>query len=58
MIADRKILAVNRFYAPDHSATAQILADLAEDIARHGQAVTVITSRLRYDDPKGQPPAP
>jgi hypothetical protein len=47
-----KVVAINRFYAPDHSATAQLLSDLAEDLARHGQPVTVITSRLRYDDPK------
>lgn len=50
------VITVNRFYAPDHSATAQLLADLAEDLARHGQTVTVITSRLRYDDPQASLP--
>jgi colanic acid biosynthesis glycosyl transferase WcaI len=52
-----RLIAVNRFYAPDHSATAQLLADLAEARARAGVAVTVITSRLRYDDPAARLPA-
>lgn len=51
-----RLICLNRFYAPDHSATAQLLTDLAEDLARHGQAVTIITSRLRYDDPKASLP--
>lgn len=46
-----RIVFVNRFYRPDHSATAQILTDLAEALAARGWHVTVITSRLRYDDP-------
>ena len=45
------ILFVNRFYYPDHSATAQILTDLAETLAARGWEITVVTSRLRYDDP-------
>lgn len=47
----RRIVFVNRFYFPDHSATAQILADLAEALAARGWAVAIVTSRLRYDDP-------
>ncbi|OYY67822.1 glycosyltransferase family 4 protein [Sphingomonas sp. 28-63-12] len=47
----RRIIFVNRFYHPDHSATAQILTDLAEALAAAGWAVTVVTSRLCYDDP-------
>lgn len=46
-----RILFVNRFYRPDHSATAQILTDLAEALAERGWPVTIITSRMRYDDP-------
>ena len=46
-----RILFVNRFYDPDHSATAQILTDLAEALAARGWEVSVVTSRLRYDDP-------
>lgn len=46
-----RILFVNRFYYPDHSATAQILTDLAEALAARGWEVSVVTSRLCYDDP-------
>jgi colanic acid biosynthesis glycosyl transferase WcaI len=46
-----RLVAINRFYAPDHSATAQLLTDLAEHLIRHDQPVIVITSRLNYDDP-------
>ncbi|MCU0839772.1 MAG: glycosyltransferase family 4 protein [Rhodospirillales bacterium] len=52
-----RIVAVNRFYAPDHSATAQLLSDLAESLAAGGQPVTIITSRLRYDEPAARLPA-
>jgi glycosyltransferase involved in cell wall biosynthesis len=46
--AIRRIVFVNRFYAPDHSATAQILTDLAEYLAAQNWAVEIITSRLIY----------
>ena len=46
-----KVVFVNRFFAPDHSATSQILSDLAYYLARSGLDVHVVTSRLRYDDP-------
>jgi colanic acid biosynthesis glycosyl transferase WcaI len=46
-----RILFVNRFYYPDHSATAQILTDLAEALAARDWEVSVVTSRMRYDDP-------
>ncbi|WP_370337821.1 glycosyltransferase family 4 protein [Parvularcula marina] len=45
-----RIIAANRFYRPDHSATSQILTDLAEALVRDGHEVTVITSRLGYED--------
>ncbi len=45
-----RVLFINRFYYPDHSATAQILTDLAVALAAGGWEVRVITSRLRYDD--------
>jgi len=47
----RKVVFVNRFFYPDHSATSQLLSDLAFDLARGGVVVRVVTSRLRYDDP-------
>jgi colanic acid biosynthesis glycosyl transferase WcaI len=46
-----RIIFVNRFFAPDHSATSQILSDLAVHLARQGRCVSVITSRGLYDDP-------
>jgi glycosyltransferase involved in cell wall biosynthesis len=46
-----QIVFVNRFFHPDHSATSQILSDLAFDLVRNGQGVAVVTSRLLYDDP-------
>lgn len=49
--APYRIVFVNRFYHPDHSATAQVLTDLAEGLAARGWAVEVIASRLRYDCP-------
>lgn len=44
-----RVVFVNRFYWPDHSATAQILTDLATGLAAQGWEVTVIASRLRYE---------
>jgi glycosyltransferase involved in cell wall biosynthesis len=44
----RSIVFLNRFYWPDVAATAQMLADLAEDLASAGWSVTVITSRGSY----------
>jgi glycosyltransferase involved in cell wall biosynthesis len=41
---------VNRYYAPDQSATAQLLTDLAQHLAAQGRDVHIVTSRLRYDD--------
>ena len=47
---------VNRFAWPDHSATSQLLSDLAAGLAAQGMAVTLVASRLRYDDPKARLP--
>lgn len=44
------IIFLNRFFYPDHSATSQMLSDLAFDLAAGGTSVAVITSRLRYDE--------
>ena len=48
-----RIIFVNRFYAPDHSATSQQLTDLAVALVALGMEVCVVTSRLRYDGPVG-----
>jgi len=49
--ATRQIIFINRFFYPDHSATSQLLTDLALHLSRDGQAVRVIASRQRYDNP-------
>ncbi|MHB2169115.1 glycosyltransferase family 4 protein [Alsobacter sp. R-9] len=46
-----QIIFINRFYFPDFSATSQLLTDLAVSLAKDGLSVSVVTSRLRYDDP-------
>ena len=46
-----KLIFLNRFFHPDHSATSRMLSDLAFALARGGRAVAVITSRQRYDAP-------
>lgn len=51
------IVFLNRFYAPDHSATAQILTDLAVDLAAQGRDVTVIAGRALYGREAGLLPA-
>lgn len=40
-----RIIFVNRFFAPDESATSQLLTDLATLLVADGHEVTVIASR-------------
>jgi glycosyltransferase involved in cell wall biosynthesis len=47
----KKIIFVNRFFYPDHSATAQILSDLAFRLASAKHRVVVITTTGLYDAP-------
>lgn len=49
-----RIVLVNRFYAPDLSATSQMLTDLAEHLASRGDDVHVVCSRQLYDDARAQ----
>ena len=46
----RRVIFVNRFYYPDHSATAQILTDLAEALVVAAWQVEVVTSRLQHEN--------
>jgi glycosyltransferase involved in cell wall biosynthesis len=50
------ILFLNRFFFPDHSATSQIVSDLAFHLAGTGREVHVLSSRQRYDDPRADLP--
>jgi colanic acid biosynthesis glycosyl transferase WcaI len=51
-----RLIFVNRFFSPDHSATSQILSDLAFHLAAAGRNVHVVTSTQIYDDPKASLP--
>jgi colanic acid biosynthesis glycosyl transferase WcaI len=53
----RRLIFLNRFFFPDHSATSQILGDLAFHLAACGREVHVITSQQIYDNPKAGLPA-
>jgi glycosyltransferase involved in cell wall biosynthesis len=46
-----KIVFVNRYFFPDHSATSQLLSDLAFDLAGRGQNIHVVTGGQLYNDP-------
>ena len=50
------VVFVNRYFPPDHSATSQMVGDLAFFLAGRGHEVVAITSRQRYDDAKAQLP--
>ncbi|TKB59910.1 MAG: glycosyltransferase family 4 protein [Nitrospira sp.] len=47
----RKIIFINRYFYPDHSATSQLLSDLAFDLASRGQEIHVVTGCQLYGDP-------
>ncbi len=50
----RRVVFVNRYFHPDHSATSQIASDLAFHLAARGWEVGAITSRQRYDDARAR----
>ena len=39
-----RLIFVNRYFFPDHSATSQILSDLAFHLAATGRDVHIVTS--------------
>lgn len=43
-----KTIFINRYFYPDHSATSQLLSDLAFDLAARGQEIHVITGCQLY----------
>jgi colanic acid biosynthesis glycosyl transferase WcaI len=51
-----RLIFVNRFFFPDHSATSQILSDLAFHLAGAGRDVHIVTSTQTYDDAKATLP--
>ena len=50
------LIFVNRYFYPDHSATSQVLTDIAFGLAAKGYRVRVVTSRQRYSDRSAQLP--
>ncbi|MDO8264237.1 MAG: glycosyltransferase family 4 protein [Gallionella sp.] len=49
-----KLIFLNRYFFPDHSATSQMLADLAFHLAEVGHEVHVICSRQLYESPEAK----
>jgi glycosyltransferase involved in cell wall biosynthesis len=47
-----RIIFLNRYFYPDHSATSQLLSDLAFDLASCGYDVHVVTGGQLYTDPR------
>jgi len=46
----QKIIFLNRYFYPDHSATSQLLSELAFNLAEENMNIHVIASGQRYDD--------
>jgi glycosyltransferase involved in cell wall biosynthesis len=46
-----KVIFLNRYFFPDHSATSQVLSAIAFALAAAGHDVHVIASRQLYDEP-------
>jgi glycosyltransferase involved in cell wall biosynthesis len=53
----KRLIVLNRYFFPDHSATSQLLSDFAFYFASAGIETHVITSRQLYDDPHRHLPA-
>jgi colanic acid biosynthesis glycosyl transferase WcaI len=47
-----KLLIISQVYVPDPTAVGQHFADVAEEMARRGWDVHVLTSSRAYDDPR------
>ena len=52
-----KVIFLNRYFFPDHSATSQMLSDLAFHLADEGNEVHVICSRQLYESADAQLPS-
>src|SRR5262249_12319671 len=57
VVKKRRIIFLNRFFFPDHSATSQMLTDLAFHLADGGREIHVVTSQQKYDEPKVRLPS-
>jgi colanic acid biosynthesis glycosyl transferase WcaI len=52
----KRIIFINRFFFPDHSANSQLLSDLTFHLASVGRDVHVITSQQLYEAPRARLP--
>src|SRR5439155_17962610 len=52
VVKKRRIIFLNRFFFWDHSATSQMLTDLAFHLTDAGREIHVVTSQQKYDEPK------
>ena len=52
----KRLIFLNRYFYPDHSATSQLLSDLAFHLAASGRQVHVITSTQAYDNANSRLP--
>lgn len=50
-----RLIILNQFFYPDHSATSQLMADLAESLVERGFEVTALAGRGRYNGGAGLP---
>jgi len=48
----KTLLVLSQVYVPDPASVGQHMADAAEEMARRGHRVVVLTSRNGYDDPR------
>jgi len=44
-----RLTILNQFFYPDHSATSQLMTELAQNLSEHGSEVTALSSRGRYN---------
>lgn len=44
-----RVIILNQFFYPDHSATGQLMTDLAESLVEQGVEVTALSGRGRYN---------
>ncbi|HEV2916062.1 MAG TPA: glycosyltransferase family 4 protein [Pyrinomonadaceae bacterium] len=51
-----RVLILNQFFYPDHSATSQLMTDLAESLVERGVEVTALAGRSRYNGGAPLPP--
>jgi len=51
-----RIIILNQFFYPDHSATSQLMTELAESLVERGVCVTALAGRGRYNGGEKLPP--